>query len=151
MTLQLDVKSGQAAPMPAFTLALAGLLPFVSGALTVCFSPESRADAAVALIAYGALILSFLGGIRWGFAILEGRCGGWGKHGLCMIPSLIGWISVLSGGPSGLLILALAFVSWLLVERAIPPALALPRWYMPFRGTLTAAAALSLTAAAFSW
>ena len=60
------LKEVRESPVPALTLGLAGLLPFVSVpiylALTGVFSPSLE----FAQAAYGASILSFLGGVRWG-------------------------------------------------------------------------------------
>ncbi|MBI4723915.1 MAG: DUF3429 domain-containing protein [Rhodomicrobium sp.] len=150
MTPQLGMKPAQTPPLPAIVLGLAGMIPFAAGALAVCFSPESKAEAAVALLIYGAVILSFLGGIRWGFAVLEGRGAGWTAYGLGAVPSLAAWLGALNPGPAGLLVLALALSLWFFFERVAPPALALPAWYMPLRAALTALAVLALTVAAFS-
>ena len=53
-------------------LAYAGLLPLVSGALLVwAVHDEVQAYVALALSAYAAVLLSFLGGIHWGFAMRQ--------------------------------------------------------------------------------
>ncbi len=151
MSLQTNMKASQSMPVPARAMGLAGLLPFTFGALAVCFAPEIRAEAASALIVYGAIVLSFLGGVRWGFAMLEGGEGSWSAYGLSAIPSLLAWIGALTSGPEGLIILALALVLWFFAERANPPSLPLPAWYGRVRGVLTAIATVSLSAAAVSW
>lgn len=53
-------------PCSAWLLGLAGLIPFVTAAGIVWFDPENRNEAVSAITAYGAIVLSFLGGIRWG-------------------------------------------------------------------------------------
>jgi|SRR5271165_4552252 len=151
MTLELNRKTPHTMPAAARTLGLAGLIPFAGLALLVAFNPELKAEAAAALLVYGAVIFSFLGGIRWGFAVLEGEAAGWTAYGLSVVPSLVAWVAALWGGPLGLLILALALVLWYAFERSAPPAIALPGWYLNLRGLLTAIAALSLSFAAFSW
>ncbi|MBT3069491.1 DUF3429 domain-containing protein [Rhodomicrobium sp. Az07] len=151
MPMPSNVKASQAMPFPARAVGLACLLPFAMGALAVCLAPEIRAEAASALIVYGAIVLSFLGGVRWGFAVLEGGQASWSAYGLAAIPSLMAWIGALWGGPDGLAILALALAMWFFVEKAAPPALPLPAWYGRVRGVLTAIATLSLGLAAFSW
>ena len=51
-------------------LGYMGLAPFVSLGAATFFAPASLHDlASQALLAYGATILSFLGGIYWGLAI----------------------------------------------------------------------------------
>jgi hypothetical protein len=152
MSLQTtNMKASQAMPVPARAFGLLGLAPFTLGALAVCFAPEIRAEAATALIVYGAVALSFLGGVRWGFAVLEGGKGSWSAYGFSGIPALLAWIGALSGGPEGLAILAIALVGWFFVERATPPSVPLPAWYGRVRGMITAVATLSLAAAALSW
>ena len=59
-------------------LAYAGLLPFLGTALYIWFSPLIfPANYAYALLRwellYGAIILSFMGGIRWGLAMLNNK------------------------------------------------------------------------------
>ncbi|MGO9546986.1 MAG: DUF3429 domain-containing protein [Rhodomicrobium sp.] len=151
MTPYPGTKPSQALPLPARFLAVAGLIPLVLGALAIGFSPEIKPEAARGLLLYGAVILSFFGGIRWGIALLEGDKAGWSAYGLSIAPPLVAWLGAVTVGPLGLLILAAAFGLWLFVERAAPPSLALPSGYMRLRSGLTLIAVLSLVAAAFSW
>lgn len=151
MTFQVNSKSRQEIPLPARVLGIAGVIPFVAGALAVAFMPEVRPDAAAALHAYGAMILWFLGGIRWGFAVLEDGEAGWSSFSMSVLPTLVAWLGYVFRGPVGLLILAIALGLWYLAERAAPPSIALPGWYMRHRGMLTATAVLSLIVAAVSW
>jgi hypothetical protein len=65
----------------AWALGLAGLIPFVALALLVALNPRIKEEAASALLAYGAIILSFLGGIRWGFTVLEEGTAGFKAYG----------------------------------------------------------------------
>ena len=54
----------------AWLLGLAGLLPFAACALAFFAAPEAwRGFAEGALIAYGAVILSFVCALHWGFAM----------------------------------------------------------------------------------
>ena len=51
-------------------LGYAGLLPFYACALWVCWPGlPSRALAAGVFVIYGAVILAFLGGTLWGYAV----------------------------------------------------------------------------------
>ncbi|MCX6023659.1 MAG: DUF3429 domain-containing protein, partial [Chloroflexi bacterium] len=58
-------------PGAALLLGLAGLIPFLGGAAALwAMLPGVAPERGLQLIiAYGAIILSFLGGIRWGTAI----------------------------------------------------------------------------------
>lgn len=52
------------------TYAWAGVVPFVAAALGAV-SPDLRSWATLGFIAYGACILSFLGGLRWGRGLVK--------------------------------------------------------------------------------
>ena len=151
MTYQPDTKSVQAIPLPARVMGIASVIPFTAGALALALAPQIKPEAAAALLAYGAMILSFLGGVRGGFAVLEDGEAGWGSYSMSALPAFIAWLGAAAGGPVGLLILAIALGLWYFAERAAPPAIALPDWYMRLRGTLTVIAVLSLIAGSVSW
>lgn len=55
----------------AWLLGLGGLLPFLLCAGLIMLHPLWAVGASRALIAYGAVILSFLGAVHWGFALSE--------------------------------------------------------------------------------
>ena len=75
-------------------LGYAGLIPFVFSALFVwIFHGEVQSFTLFALKAYGAVILSFLGGIQWGRAIFKEDVTGY-VFGLSVLPSLAGWTAL---------------------------------------------------------
>jgi hypothetical protein len=92
-------------------LGLLGLIPFLVCAYLACawrYPADGRA--VIALISYGAVILSFLGGVHWGFALAEppaalaalalpGASERDPAHrpriALGVVPSLIGWLALL--------------------------------------------------------
>nr|AAF36149.1 HSPC229 [Homo sapiens] len=59
-------------PKPALCVTLAGLIPFVAPPLVMLMTKTYIPILAFTQMAYGASFLSFLGGIRWGFALPEG-------------------------------------------------------------------------------
>ena len=75
-------------------LTLAGVLPFLAGAIGMFVwrdsEPARYAWAALGLVFYSGVILSFLGGIRWGNA-LDGRNGSGARIALSVLPSLAGF------------------------------------------------------------
>lgn len=139
-------------PSPAaWALGLAGLIPFVVGVAAMRWpgllpSPVPG-GAAGALAAYGAVIVSFLGGIHWGLA-MSGAGGqtplrlAWG-----VVPSLLAWPALLLPPAWSLAVLAAALVLCFMVDRRAYPVVGLSGW-LPLRGVLTAVAALSCTAGA---
>lgn len=109
-------------------IALAGALPFLDGA--------ARPFAAHALLAYGAVILSFLGGIHWGLALSSGGNADAGlaaRLTLSVAPSLAGWVALLVAGTAGLLILAVAIAAMLLVDLRATRRGEAPAWYPKLR------------------
>ncbi|XP_058408265.1 transmembrane protein 69 [Diceros bicornis minor] len=59
-------------PKPALCITLAGLIPFVAPPLVMVMTKTYIPILALTQMAYGASFLSFLGGVRWGFALPEG-------------------------------------------------------------------------------
>ena len=128
-------------PVFALLLGLAGLAPFlVSGWLAV---GQDGDRGAFSLVAYGAVILTFLGGVHWGFALQEpsGR-GERLRLGLGVLPSLAGWIALLLmfavDAAAGLGLLIVGFAATIVVEARGAKAGLMPSGYMKLRYGLTA-------------
>ena len=135
-------------PLPPFAILLgaAGLVPFLVcsvGALSL--SSDGSTRSLLALVAYGATILAFLGGVHWGFA-LDGsdtpservqRA----RFGLGVVPSLIGWAALLItfiGLPTtGLLVLTAGFIATTVVEAQAARRGLMPQRYMWLRWGLS--------------
>lgn len=132
---------------PARTLGLAGLLPFLAGAgLLWWAAPGWRPLAGTALVAYGALIASFLGGIHWGLVMrgssLRTAHLAWG-----VLPSLVGWAALLLAPATGLVLLAGLLACCYAVDRRLYPAAGAAAW-LGLRLQLSAVAVLSCLAGA---
>ena len=72
MTVMSDQPiGGDRAPLAALVIGWAGVIPFVAGAIGPMVIEDLGIAAFIALATsvYGALVLSFLGGIRWGMAM----------------------------------------------------------------------------------
>ena len=69
MLSQVDWKEVRKSPQPALVYGAAGLVPFVFPPLAILLNGAFLPNLAFVQLAYGASILSFLGGIKWGFAI----------------------------------------------------------------------------------
>ncbi len=133
-------------PMPRFAawLGYAGLLPFFGAAIGVHGLPEPHAgEARDILLAYGCVILSFLGGIGWGVALL--RAADRDTHLIAgVIPSLLALAAWLLPGASALLMLILGYGAIYLLHRDMAAALALPPWFQRLRLHLSIGAGISL-------
>lgn len=80
--------SDQHIPRRAALFGYAGVIPFaVLAALQVLGLELAGRDALQGFVAYGAVILSFLGGIRWGSAVATGN-GRPAGLGFSVLPSL---------------------------------------------------------------
>ncbi len=131
----------QDVPLPAFVLGFLGALPFLGLAgLAVLAgplgSPTVQAWALVSLLAYGGIILSFMGGVHWGWAMAAEEPS-FERLGLSVVPALLGWAGYLLGGSIGFSIIALGFAALLWLDlRAIAEGRAAP-WYRRLRWPLT--------------
>ncbi|GAB4118969.1 MAG: hypothetical protein Fur0014_19940 [Rubrivivax sp.] len=135
-----------APPRLALALGWAGVLPFVGCAALALAGPEAwRALAAQALLAYGATIVSFLGGLHWGFAMrgpAEPARLAWG-----VLPSLLAWPALLLPPAAGLALLTAALALCYAVDHRAYPRLGLAPWLGLRRG-LSAVAIASCGAVA---
>jgi len=155
-------------PMPALTLGIAGLLPFfacafitwVPSAGTVfsflmgpqsesgtAYSDMIKQKAVLGLGAYGAVILSFLGGVRWGNLLHnKTKINQWIPLTMSVVPSLIAWPALLLPTSWMLSILAAGFVLQYATDVEGVRQKILPIWFGRLRTTLTTGAVLSLLA-----
>ena len=136
-------------PGAPLALTLAGMAPFAAGAGVMWAAqadPVLQAQSGLALLAYGAVILSFVGGLRWG-AEVAGREAPRAKVlGLSVLGSLAAWALVLYCvlGALGWQVFAAAAGAHLLHGVWDTGAQGLPAWMRRLRaiGTFGAAAAL---------
>ncbi len=145
-------------PRAPLLLGLAGLVPFVWGALTTVSDPLATWAAATLggrfvgpyiQLSYGAVILSFMSGVLWGFATKTSGPRAATGYALSVIPAL--WAFFMTGGGPvgagmnlmfgflGLLALDFAFWRWGLA----------PAWWMNLRVLLTAIVLICLSTGVF--
>ncbi|WP_305969173.1 MULTISPECIES: DUF3429 domain-containing protein [unclassified Mameliella] len=144
-------------PRSALILGLAGVLPFVWGVLTL-LSPGlhdwgqgalgARFVGPYVQLFYGAVILSFMSGVLWGFATkAEGRRATTG-YVLSVLPALWAFFTTGGGETAAALNLTFGFLALLLLDAAFWRWGLAPPWWMQLRILLTAlvVACLLLTA-----
>jgi hypothetical protein len=134
------------------TLGHAGLIPFVLLALLLwLLTGELQTFVSIALAGYGALIVSFLGGIHWGIAWTAARHAGnavaphhaqrqhllWG-----IAASLLAWPGMLMPPFAGLAWLGFLVIVCYLADRSLYARAGLQAW-LTLRFRLSAIAALS--------
>jgi hypothetical protein len=135
----------RAIPMSALLLGAAGVLPFLVLALAALLRVEERFGlppglARAGLLAYGVVIVSFLGGIRWGVGLLhKDRKRATALFVMSILAPLVAWIALFMPRPHDFVIviaclLVLGYSDVMLSSRGTTP-----RWYGTLRGILTAA------------
>jgi len=128
------------------TLGYAGLLPFVACVLGIAlFEGEARAFAVRALVAYGAVILSFLGAVHWGVLLRQPDAAAQLRLVIGVLPSLAGWAALLLPGRHALALLVVAFGGFWLYEHRVVGTALLPPAYLDLRRHLSLAACSLLT------
>lgn len=132
-------------PPLAMLLGLLGLVPFLAAGFAAVGlqHPIDASRALGGLVAYGAVILSFLGAVHWGFAIEdETGLAETARLGLGVLPALLGWVALLAfmeGDPAiALALLVLGFVAVIATEQRGGARGVVPRAYLGLRWVLTA-------------
>ena len=135
-------------PLAALGLGLLGVVPFIVLGIAAVSTTDAVQSARLllALVAYGAVVLAFLGGVHWGFVLHPVLPEGLSpdsrrdatRLGLGVLPSLIGWLAMLIpllGLPEiGLAVLIVGFLATIVTEHAlrrrglVPPAYVAMRW-----------------------
>ena len=131
----------------ALGLGYLAVLPFVVCAgLVWVGGTESRAMASIALLAYAAVVVSFIGAIHWGIAFAQVAPATslfvWG-----VAPAIVAWLSMLMHPRVGLVTDAVLMVLCYLVDRSVYPRQGIAIW-LPLRFRLTVLATLSCLAGA---
>ena len=131
-------------------LGYAGLIPFITFSIGCWVPLPYVTDALSVLIAYAAVILSFMGAIHWGVAMsATGK-----KHSqhlvISIVPALAAWIALITSAIPALTILLLGFIALYLYDSAVAESQDLPAWYIPMRRNLTIVVMLCLAGAFFS-
>lgn len=139
-------------PRPALVLGLGGLLPFLATAVAAWvyadLSGAATNEAIFALGGYGAVILSFLGGVRWGKLLDDDtRLRQWRPLTMSIVPSLVAWAALLLPPSSMLLLLITGFACQLALDYAAARRGELLDWFVTLRVILTGGAVFSLLVA----
>ncbi|NXR09738.1 TMM69 protein, partial [Semnornis frantzii] len=134
-------------PKPALYLSLAGLIPFVSVPLTMAIQGTYYPALVFSQVMYGAVTVSFIGGMRWGFALPEDSPAkpDWMNLANSTIPPLFAWQALLYKDiTSGAIMVILALGVALHYDVSLLPSY--PRWFKVLRVVGTVVMTLSLLA-----
>lgn len=131
-------------------LGYAGLVPFVTFSIGSWITLPYISDAVQILIAYAAIILSFMGAIHWGQAMSRASQQHSKYFIASVIPALTAWIALLLPDSLALIVLLCGFIALFTYDRAVKISQAFPDWYIPMRKTLTLVVVLCLSGALLS-
>ncbi|XP_054482254.1 transmembrane protein 69-like [Anoplopoma fimbria] len=135
-------------PTPALYLGISGLIPFLSAPLLMAATQSFYPELAYAQVVYGASIVSFLGGARWGFALPAGSPAqpDWMNLGNSVVPSLLAWMALLCRDniAEGALVVIMGLGLSLHYDLTLLPGY--PSWFKAMRTLLTLVATFSLVA-----
>ena len=128
-------------------LGYGGLVPFVGLLSIVLVDPHHGLVWADAMVAYGAIILGFVGALHWGFAMsLPGlsRQQRRRRYVWSVVPALLAWPATLFAPWMAALVLVPGFILHYLQDRRLATIAALPTWYLPLRLRLSVVGCLCL-------
>lgn len=144
-------------PRSALLLGLAGVLPFLWGALSTLHPELGRALAPVVgerlvgpyiQLQYGVVVLAFMSGVLWGYATKADR-----RQGLCYalstLPALWAFFMVSAGVFHASLALITGFLGLLALDWQFSTWGLTPVWWMKLRILLTSLVVLSLVSGLF--
>ena len=144
-------------PISAILLSLLGLAPFIGCGLVALGPHAASADRMLtALIAWGALVLAFTGGLHWGMVLREAGPAPstssdrqpHARIGMAVLPLILGWVALLlplvAAAWLGLLLLIAAYIATLAVEHRFAGRFVLPSGYVWLRWGFTIVAVAML-------
>ncbi len=129
-------------------LGYGGLVPFVGLAAASLLGVQPRATS-LALLAYGAVILSFVGALHWAFAMLLPQLAMMRRtwmYAWSTVPALMAWCALLLEPRVGSVMLVVAFALHYVQDRRLSAQGLLPAWYLPLRLRLSTVASVCLLA-----
>lgn len=135
-------------PATLWAIALLALSPFPLAALLYAYGPEQYAGSALTgLLVWAAVVLSFLGGVRWGLETREPHPR-WMRQAFSALCAVAAWVILLARGsaPDSWILggfIAAFLVQWLFDHQVASA----PSRYPLLSTTVTAAACVSLALA----
>ena len=120
-------------------LAYPGALPLILAALIAWVRPDLKPTALSVMVFYGATLLVFFGGVRWGIAVMREDGASFGHLLAAIVPALLA-LPVIAAPSPGASLAALAVILPLLLLsdlRATRVGSGAPDWYLGVRVPLT--------------
>jgi hypothetical protein len=125
-------------PLPALLLGFAGLIPPVVLTAVALLDIGLFAPSTPGFVrTYAAVILSFIGGSWWAFALRDERPS-WALLTVAVLPSLAGWAAIFwFFPPQALFALAAMLVGSLVIDALLVRQRLAPRWWLKLRAPLS--------------
>ena len=151
--LLTDPAQPRSIPISALLLGLGGVVPFVGLTILMHLStqPDLKFFVGRSLISYAAVILSFLGGARWGLALTVQSRKLQALHlTLAIIPPLCAWTLLTARLDTAVASFALLFAAVGLLDVLSFKSLMAPPWYGRLRSILSILVVATLVGAMFT-
>ena len=138
-------------PVTAAQLGYAGLIPFVTLSMSLWVLPAGyQQPVSDALLAYSAIILSFMGAVHWGLAIAKEGAPDRLLLVFSVVPALVAWFATLAPVMINYSVLIITFAGLCVFDSRMSGLGKAPAWYPRLRMPLTAVVILSLLLAQIS-
>ena len=141
-----------AIPKTPLILGIGGVLPFAALALALWLLPSGQVPLmSMWLVGYGAVILTFVGALHWGVAMVHPEVPE-RDRGLLMawsvVPAIVAWIALGLLPLAALGVLAAMFLVQFEADRRLDRRFPVTAWFLHLRARLTAAVVLCIVLAA---
>lgn len=149
--MKVLVKINRASFAPRL-LGYLGLLPFIIPTAFLFCDHHHFMVWRNLLISYAAVILSFLGAVYWGVAMIVKEMPIKKRNVMLswsVIPSIVAWIGLLIPQVYGLTVMSIFFVISFFMDMQLMKFEAKPTWYLPLRFHLTVVVTTCLVTAAY--
>ncbi|CAF1270857.1 unnamed protein product, partial [Didymodactylos carnosus] len=139
-------------PAPPLFFGLAGLIPFVSVPVYMYSTGIYLPELVYAQLAYSSVIISYLGGIRWGANLYPQNSEEttinttsilWKQYFWSILPSIAAWTALVLPGRLSLICALVSLQAFCMVDIMIP---GYPLWFKSQRIFLTTVASLTIVA-----
>lgn len=143
-------KDDPARPVLVAWLGYGGLVPFVGLAGLGLIAPDDALRWQGALLAYAAVILSFVGALHWAFAMVLPQMSAGQRRTRYLwsvMPALLAWACMLLPTTMAIPLLIAGFAAQYGQDRIVVRHGGLPAWYLPLRLQLSVVASSSLAVA----
>jgi len=128
----------------ARVLGYAGLIPFIVLSISSWLTPPLGHQSIDLLVLYAAIILSFMGAIHWGAALVNDSQNNSAHYTASVIPALVAWLAVLTVQHIAISLLLVSFVMLYRYDRHVNDQLGFAAWYLPLRKQLTVVVSVCL-------